>query len=324
MDNIVEHEEAFVAKALLTQIQALRIEIPGVRLAVDPECIHRMRVASRRLRAMLSLFAHWLPEKSLDSWEKQARRITRAMGAARDLDVQILFLQEFLHDLAEVRYQAGVARVLLRLTQSRARAQQRVLQVIDGSGNGELLGGLEKSLRRMLVRSRYQAHDEGSVSLLSHARQIITERITDMQSYEIYLDKPPDEKNQYTMLHAMRIAAKRLRYTMNILSPLFGTLLEKPLKSARDIQDQLGALHDCDVWIVNLPRFLVEEHQRMIDFYGHARGFRRLAIGIQFLLENRLQVREQIHHDFIESWSNMQQQQLWERLLDGLHAEVTE
>jgi CHAD domain-containing protein len=48
---------------MLRHLQSLRSEVEGVRLAEDIECIHRMRVASRRLRAAQQLFDGCIPEK---------------------------------------------------------------------------------------------------------------------------------------------------------------------------------------------------------------------------------------------------------------------
>jgi putative phosphoesterase len=53
--------------------------------------------------------------------------------------------------------------------------------------------------------------------------------------------------------HRLRIAAKRLRYAMEALRPLFGAPLEGPLADVKSLQEVLGALHDCDVWIASVP-----------------------------------------------------------------------
>ncbi|MFQ6042085.1 MAG: CHAD domain-containing protein, partial [Candidatus Poribacteria bacterium] len=57
--------------------------------ADDIEYVHRMRVASRRLRSGFALFEECFPPKRLKRWRKQIRRVTRALGDARYTDVQI-------------------------------------------------------------------------------------------------------------------------------------------------------------------------------------------------------------------------------------------
>ena len=82
----------FGVQRLLPLLEAFSKEIDGVKKAQDIEHIHRMRVASRRLRAALPLFASCFPEKKYQLWMGEIQRITRALGEARDTDVQIAFL----------------------------------------------------------------------------------------------------------------------------------------------------------------------------------------------------------------------------------------
>ena len=50
-------------------------------------------------------------------------------------------------------------------------------------------------------------------------------------------------------LHDMRIAAKRLRYCFEFFEPLFGPDFKAHLKQFKQLQDLLGEIHDCDVWV---------------------------------------------------------------------------
>ncbi len=50
-------------------------------------------------------------------------------------------------------------------------------------------------------------------------------------------------------LHDMRIAAKRLRYILEIAHPCFGDYARAAVKQVKDVQDILGEIHDCDVQI---------------------------------------------------------------------------
>jgi len=77
---------------LLTAFEA---EITGVRAAEDIEYIHRMRVASRRLRAALPIFRPCFSKKQYLRWMHGITTITRALGEARDADVQIAFLTKY-------------------------------------------------------------------------------------------------------------------------------------------------------------------------------------------------------------------------------------
>ena len=94
-------------------------EMDGVRQGEDRQCVHRMRVASRRLHNVLPLFATSLSHQTCARWRKQLRRVTRVLGEARDTDVQMACAQQFLHNSASAEEHAGVERLLLRLEQRR-------------------------------------------------------------------------------------------------------------------------------------------------------------------------------------------------------------
>ena len=83
----------FGVQRVLPLLDAFLREIEGVRSAEDIEHIHRMRVASRRLRAALPLFKSCFPKKKFRMWMQELQKITRALGDARDTDVQIAFLE---------------------------------------------------------------------------------------------------------------------------------------------------------------------------------------------------------------------------------------
>ena len=95
-DNSIQE---FGAGVLLNNLHALESEFEGVRKGEDIEAIHRMRVASRRLRAALPLFGPVISAKKHTEWSRHIGQLTKALGAARDSDVQIDHLDEYLRAL---------------------------------------------------------------------------------------------------------------------------------------------------------------------------------------------------------------------------------
>ena len=98
----------FGAMALMKHLEAFKQEIEGVRQARDIEYIHRMRVASRRLRSALPLFATCFPVKKVAGWTNHICRITLALGNARDTDVQLNLLTKFYNGLTEEKLRPGI------------------------------------------------------------------------------------------------------------------------------------------------------------------------------------------------------------------------
>jgi CHAD domain-containing protein len=278
-----------------------------------------MRVASRRLRAALDLFQDTLPHKKFANWERQVKRITRALGAARDTDVQIAALDECLGSLTEPRHRPGVQRLRLRLQQRRERLQADVLKALDGWEASALADDMSQSLRQTLVQARLNQVEAVSPLVFQQAHSNISLRLEEFMSYESCVRRP----EQIAELHAMRIAAKRLRYTLEIFAPLYEDELKEPLKAAREAQDLLGDIHDCDVWAQYLPQFIEEERARTLEYFGNARAFGRLTTGLAYLQQDRKQRRDQRYHEFVRFWEQTQEQAVWGQLRQNLQAHLT-
>src|SRR5512136_1320606 len=92
----VRAECSFGVQRLLPLLDAFSKEIEGVESGQDIEYIHRMRAASRRLRAALPLFFSCIPEKKYRVWMLEVQKITLALVEARDTDVQIAFNQKMI------------------------------------------------------------------------------------------------------------------------------------------------------------------------------------------------------------------------------------
>lgn len=321
---MIDSLHALAADALAKRLKAIKKEMGGVRDALDIEYIHRMRVASRRFRAAFALFEPCLPPDRIKAWRRNIRRITRALGAARDLDVQIDFVSRFLQqpEFSEQPspyklYKAGIDRLLLRLRQQREEQQSRVIRSMDRLEESSIISEMEHYFQGILAEAKLLQISPRSPQTLALARDAILDRLKTLLSYEPYVDDPKAIEE----LHEMRIAAKRLRYTLEIFAPLYEKRLESAIKVVKEIQTLLGDLHDCDVWVDFLDGFMQEERERSVGYFGHARAFRRLKPGLQFLQLNRQQARQAIFQKFRHYWGQVSQQNLWNELLESLQVE---
>ena len=116
----------------------------------------------------------------------------------------------------------------------------------------------------------------------------------------------------------MRIAAKKLRYTLEIFAPVYPGEFKSWLKIIKQMQDHLGEIHDCDTWIDFLPFFLESEKAFTMEYYGHSRPYNRIIPGITIYLQNRQSTRLRLYQEFVEYWDAQQKKNTWLKLSDHL------
>lgn len=90
--------------------------------------------------------------------------------------------------------------------------------------------------------------------LADQAEQIIQVRLDELVAFTPRALDPAEVQ----ALHDMRIAAKRLRYVLEIFGELFGPYAEKAGKRTKELQDLIGEIHDCDVMLPRVHGILAE------------------------------------------------------------------
>ena len=296
----------FAASVMLKHLTSLRMEIEGVETANDIESIHRMRVASRRLRCAFMLFQNCFPEKKISGWKSQIRQVTKSLGAARDLDVQIETLKAAQQHIEQIQLRPGIHRLQLRLQQRREKMQPRVVQAMNDLRNSSVLEEMDTKLSALTEKG--EGTQPYTLQLYQLAHEAITVHLSHLHSYEALIVDP----DEIEALHAMRIDAKHLRYTLEIFAPLYPDRSEEFIKLTKTLQEVLGNIHDCDVWIDYLPRFSQKERERTRNYYGHEAPFNLLQPGLTHFALVQKDLRDQQYTLFINSWNTWKAQKVWE------------
>lgn len=293
------------------QLRQLRRQFDGIRRAAEVEPIHQARVASRRLRAGLRVFAGCFPSEAVDRWTKEIRRVTRGLGKARDRDVQIGWLEGLLDELTEPAYLPGLARVLVRLERKRERGQADVLRALDRFQQSGTLAEMRGATRRILAATRRRQALIPSVAVCQQAEWQLLERLDEFLQFQTCLDDPDD----YQRHHAMRIASKRLRYTMEICRAAYGGGLDEPIATMKRLQTLLGDIHDADVWVDYLGKVGDKERRRIIRRYGSDGPLARIEAGIDWLRQECRCRRERLFAELVGMWRELARQNYWDELL---------
>ncbi len=299
--------------------QSLVREAEGARSAGDPEHIHRMRVASRRLRAAIPIFRSCFPAKKYRKWRKEIKNITASLGEARDLDVQIAFLEQYLRtrtgDLPQPETsgrppQPGPVDVSALLGHIRQKREQ-VQPAVEAAAASLRKGGTLDEFGAVLTSSPGGEGSTGKHAKLHRkAQNIISARTDDLLVYESFVHDP----DAVARHHEMRIAAKRLRYTLEVFNRCYAGSLKPAIRRVRALQDVLGKLHDCDVWIGCLPAFVEEPQDREPECIGEVRIPGKGRPGIPGLLEDRTRERARLYRRFVEMWEDLRESRFFETL----------
>jgi len=307
-------------------LAAFTKETDGVKTSDDIEYIHRMRVASRRLRVALPLFAPCFPARQYRIWTEELRKITQSLGEVRDTDVQIDFLKSSIK-----RNQKGNRKgrpadempdpltwemqvFVTTLIQKRAKLQKRVVTALDAFLKSGVLEEMQSALTAPSDGIRQAARRAAAAGVPAVAAERIGMRLETMLGYEPYLSDP----DAITEHHRMRIAAKKLRYTIEVYSPVYRLGLDKFLVRVKKVQEILGDIHDCDVWIDTLTAMIVSERSGTRPGTGEDDASRHTLTGIRMFLREREKQRQILHRKMILYWGSLARAGTWCELRSAL------
>jgi CHAD domain-containing protein len=141
--------------------------------------------------------------------------------------------------------------------------------------------------------------------LLENAQKMVAVRIAELWKLGERALNPAKRK----ALHDTRIAAKRVRYLLEITQPCFGPPAKKGAKVARQLQDLLGEIHDCDVMSERV-------RARADDVPVEDERY----IGLEALASYLEARRRVLHRQYVEFWNELERDGFRGRLQESLGA----
>src|SRR5215213_8303651 len=235
-----------VAFAVLrTQFAEMQNHEPGTRLGEDPEELHDMRVPTRRMRAAMKVFRGALPERA--SWlREELRWVAHALSDVRDLDVQIERFQSWKEQAGEEG--SGFLDKIFTITEKRrAEARKNMLEVLDSDRYESLASSFAEMLRLGPMTELEPAQKNGNQKAGEPVTAVAPALISCRYRKWRKAAKRLDENSSPEAFHDVRKKGKRLRYTLEFVSEVYGRPVKKLVKPLKALQDNLGDHQDAIV-----------------------------------------------------------------------------
>lgn len=229
-----------VRHALATSVVQLIGHHAGVCVGDDPEQLHQLRVAARRLRSDLRTFAPLLDDDSVTWLRDELSWLGTEIGIGRDADVLAARLRSQLKKLPD-HDAKSVDSLLLRLAETMSQAFAHVIKTLSSDRYVSLLDALVDVCRD----PRFATDPSGLAD--RRARPVVLPLVRKPWRHlrRAVGDLVPGAPD--TALHAIRILAKRARYAAEAVAPLYGRDAGRFAKAVARVQSVLGSFQDTTV-----------------------------------------------------------------------------
>lgn len=304
--EIPYHEPASNPHSWLAAVLLVRFDevagYAGDALETDNvEAIHDIRVATRRLRSVLRDFEGIIGELPDESLREDLSNLSDLLGAVRDEDVAIAALEQFSTEAANKKIRDGIEDLIAERREIRKTAFRDLHMLLSP----KILKELRSRLGVALESTREQLGLFRSLTIIEAAREAITARSNDLFERGNVIYKP----NKIKGLHKLRIAAKRLRYAIELFAACLGEAVVPFAADVKKLQDHLGETHDCDVWIKDLGERLKDKDRADTSLEAEA-----------WLLSEFVKKRSKAYRAALKLWVKLERTGFAERL----HASLVE
>jgi CHAD domain-containing protein len=244
---------------------------PGVR-SDEPDAVHDMRVATRRLRSTLATYRPLLDRKQTDPVRAELKWLGQALGRPHDAEVlhrrmrDLLATQPDKLDLGPIR-----SRLDLDLDDRHRGALAALLAALDGDRYFRLLDALDELVAHppLTARAGKPARRQLPARVGHVARRV------DRVARAVSEDHNPKARNQ--ALHEVRKSAKRARYAAESAIPVAGKPARRLANRMKSLQDVLGEHQDS----VTAQAFLLG-----LNVAAHLSGENGFALGLLYAQES--------------------------------------
>lgn len=243
------------ADALEWAAEVLRVrfdEVVNLRDAAldfsDIEGVHAMRVATRRLRSALRDFMPLMDKRPSKRVRQELKQIADALGAVRDQDVALVALEALQAEAETESVKEGIGKLFEERSGLRETSRLDLTEALAVGSLNDLRERFTTAIDKV-VKSR---KSKKFISFDEAGRKVVAGSLQDLLDLGASLYEPFNIED----LHETRIAAKRLRYAIELFVVCWGERIAPFADEIAEMQSFLGEVHDCDIWIESLGKRL--------------------------------------------------------------------
>ncbi|HKB09153.1 MAG TPA: CHAD domain-containing protein [Vicinamibacterales bacterium] len=221
------------------RLDRLTRALPGLEQG-DVRALHRVRVASRRLREIVPVLQ--LDHASSKRLTRRLRKLTSRLGTVRELDVMLLGIDE-MHAVGRVRSSA-LAQVGVAVSKDRDHARRRLFARLSVNDIWRLAKKLERCVDDLRL-----AESSSSRTTARNWKWAVESRL---EHRAVRLAKALHEAGAVYIperLHVVRIALKKMRYALELTTEVAGARTSADLRALMRTQELLGQLHDLQMLV---------------------------------------------------------------------------
>jgi CHAD domain-containing protein len=266
-------------KALVkTQVRRILIHDVGVRIGTNPEDVHQMRVAIRRLRALLRAAQPMLVVDWAEHLREELRWLATVLGKVRDFDVLLAHVRDQRTDLSSSQ-RRGLKGVIDALERERAVHRAALLTALHDDRYLALLERIEAAAHSPVVADPNVSLEKIARAGFRKLRRTVSEEGTD----------PSD-----AVLHRIRIMGKRARHAAELAATRRGKPAARFIRRIKDLQDLLGEHHDAIVAEQEFRKLLAD------------RGGRGMALALGRLIGRQAKRRRKVRKSWPDAWRRVE------------------
>jgi CHAD domain-containing protein len=264
----------------------------------DPEGVHQLRVASRRIREALPILSDGSHPHRVRRMQRVVRTLTRKLGPVRECDVSLLLLTAF--ERAHPENRSAIQLVGQAIVAKRKELQALLQEHLDTVTPDELSRKLTKATKRKkkaLDHNRETPKPEPDEHWRLALAARIVRRSKQLEQFVEYAGAlyAPDR------LHGVRVSVKKLRYALELGQEARLGRLTSAVRFLKKMQDNLGELQDREMLLdrvrtvhaaqghpavsdslERLTRLLEEEtRQYHAQFVSHREDLMKLCAGVR-------------------------------------------